>query len=383
MNNQLSVQKCLDYDKKHVYEALVELLQPFGGINAIIKPNARVLIKPNMLSCKSPERAATTHPSVIEELAKLCYEAGAKKVLIGDSPPAIFGKTEDFWKTTGFADAAKNSGAELVSFESSEKIPVEFKTNGQDLVAYVTKELYNADCVINLSKMKTHNLTRITGAVKNNFGFIPGFSKGLWHRTFPRAEQFAEFIVDFARKLPVSFNIMDGITAMDSQGPASGRVVEPHVLLAAFSPVNIDIGFCNIIGLDPLQVPYLKYCKKSGWWPENSDMLKYVGEPFEKVKYKGYIVPPTPPTALIPEFVINIARKLIRSVPHLTGKCIKCGRCAKICPAKAINISDKQAEFDYTKCISCFCCMEVCPAEAIKMKSSPLLDIYMKIRKLK
>ena len=70
MKNQLSVQKCLDYDKKHVHEALVKLLQPFGGINAIIKPNVRVLIKPNMLSCKNPERAATTHPSVIEELAK-------------------------------------------------------------------------------------------------------------------------------------------------------------------------------------------------------------------------------------------------------------------------------------------------------------------------
>ena len=383
MNNHLSVQKCLDYNKKHVNEALIKLLQPFGGIRAIVKPDFTVLIKPNMLSCKSPERAATTHPVVIEELAKLCYNAGAKNVLVGDSPPAIFGKTEDFWKTTGFADAAENSGAQLVSFETSEKVPVEFKTNGQDLVAYVTKELYNADCVINLSKMKTHNLTRITGAVKNNFGFIPGFSKGLWHRTFPRAEQFAEFIVDFARKLPVTFNIMDGINAMDSQGPASGRVVNPQILLASFSPVTVDIGFCNIIGIDPLQVPYLKYSKKVNWWPENSDIPVYVGEPLENVKYKGYIVPPTPPTALIPDFIINIARKLVKSIPRLTGKCVKCGRCSKICPAKAINISDRQAEFDYSKCISCFCCMEVCPAEAIKMKSSPLLDMYMRLRKLK
>ena len=79
------------------------------------------------------------------------------------------------WNTTGFAQAAKNSGAEMVSFESEEKAPVEFFSNGKNLEAYVTKEIYNADCVINLSKMKTHNLTRITGAVKNNFGFIDNY----------------------------------------------------------------------------------------------------------------------------------------------------------------------------------------------------------------
>ena len=173
--------------------------------------------------------------------------------------------------------------------------------------------------------------------------------------------------------------IKGGVSAMDLQGPASGRIVFPHVIIAAYSPVIVDIGFCDIIDLDPVQVPYLKYCKKVGWW----ELPKYVGEPLENVKYKDYAVPPTPPTALIPDAILNIAKKLIKSVPRLTGKCVKCGRCAKVCPAKAINITSKQAEFDYSKCISCFCCMEVCPAEAIKMKSSPLLDIYMRLRKLK
>ena len=379
----LSIQKCASYEQIKVKEAIIKLLEPLGGIKAFVRSGNKVLIKPNMLTCKEPERAATTHPAVIEAVASLCHEAGAT-VLIGDSPPAVFGRTEEFWEKTGFAAAARNSGAQLTSFETDAKVPVKFFSNGREITVHLVKTLFLADVVINLPKMKTHNLTRITGAVKNLFGLIPGLAKAQWHKIFPRAEEFAYFIADLGHQIPVTLNIMDGIESMDGQGPAGGRVVKSEVLLAATSPVTIDLGFCRLIGLDPATVPTLSRCNQLNWGPKSFDELEFAGCPPEAAAIKNYQVPGTPPISIIPDFIINFMRRLLWAGPVLLpDTCIKCCRCQKICPADAITISTAGAKFDRQKCISCFCCMEVCPVEAIEMKSSPLLSLGLKMRGLK
>ncbi len=380
---KLSLQKCSSYQSAELRTAIENLLAPLGGIENFVKPGQKVLIKPNMLTCKEPERAATTHPAVIETVARLCREAGAT-VLIGDSPPAVFGRTEEFWKTTGFAEAAARADSSLICFESEPKAPIKFFTNGREVTAHVVKTLFMVDTVINIAKMKTHNLTRITGAVKNLFGLIPGFSKAQWHKTFPAAEEFSDFIADFAHQIPVSLNILDGIEGMDGQGPAGGRVVKCDVLLASTSPVTVDIGFCRLVGLNPEQVPTLKRCRQLNWGPKDFAAVEVVGCPVTEAEIKDFNVPRTPPISMIPGFIIRLVRRLIWTGPVLLpDTCIKCGRCKKICPADAINISDKGAEFDRDRCISCFCCMEVCPVEAIEMKSSPLLAVGLRVRGLK
>lgn len=384
MGIKVSLQKCESYEKLTVKEAVHNLLKELGGIGAFVKTGDSVLIKPNMLSCKEPERAATTHPAVIEAVVRECFDAGALKVFVGDSPPAIFGRTEDFWNKTGFAEATKTAGGELLCFEKDEKANVTLNIYGKEVTASVIKTVFDADCVICISKMKTHNLTRITGAVKNNFGFIPGFAKAMWHRTFTKVDEFSAFVTELARALPVKLHIMDGIEAMDLQGPASGRVVNNKVLIASESPVAVDMGFCRVVGLNPEKVPIMKYCKKIGWGPKSFDEVEFVGTPVEQCEVKGYVVPPAPPVYLIPDFILNFIRKLIWTGPSLKkGKCAKCGRCKNICPAKAIEISDSGAGFDRSKCISCFCCMEVCPVEAIEMQASPLMAIVLKLRNVR
>ncbi|NCB37198.1 MAG: DUF362 domain-containing protein, partial [Erysipelotrichia bacterium] len=353
----LSAQKCLSYNPEELSEAIKNLLKPLGGIEAFIKPGFRVLIKPNMLTCKTPERAATTHPALISAVATACVNAGAE-VIIGDSPPAIFGRTEQFWETTGFAQAAKDSGARLICFENEPKAPISFKTNKRDVTAHIVKTFFMVDAVINLPKLKTHNLTRITGAIKNLFGLIPGFSKAQWHKIFPRAAEFSNFISDFAHQLPVTLNIMDGIEGMDGQGPAGGRVVKTGVLLASASPVAIDTAFCTLINVKPSEVHMLRRCHELNWGPKNIDEIEWLGEPAENIVIKDFCIPRVSPYDLIPEFILNLGRRLLWAGPALLpDTCIKCGRCKEICPAEAIEITDSGAKFDRNRCISCFCCM--------------------------
>lgn len=381
--NLLSLQKCTDYRQPLVDAAIKRLLEPFGGIDAFVKAGQKVLLKPNMLSCKDPGKAATTHPAVIEAVARLCVEAGAK-VFIGDSPPSIFGRTEDFWNRTGFAAAAANSGASLVCFENDDKQEVNFTSNGRALRVYITRHYFDADLVINLPKMKTHNLTRITGAMKNLFGLMPGLAKAQWHKAFPRPEEFSNFIVDLARQLPCALTIMDGIEGMDKQGPSGGRVVNPGVLLAATSPAIVDLGFCAVVGADPATIPMLAYCRRIDWGPADINNLTLAGDPLADLKFPEYRIPRLVPTSFIPERLIKLARKLAWAGPELLPNlCIKCGRCQKICPADAIVIGEKGPEFNRERCISCFCCMEVCPVDAIEMKTSFLLGLIFKMRGLK
>lgn len=382
-NAMLSLQKCQNYDQEKVDAAVTALLQPLGGIKAFVSPGQKVLLKPNMLSCKDPGKAATTHPAVIEAVAKLCVKAGAR-VFIGDSPPSIFGRTEEFWNRTGFARAAANSGAQLLCFENDDKQPISFNCNGRDITVYITQHYFDADLVINLPKLKTHNLTRITGAMKNLFGLMPGLAKAQWHKHFPKPVEFSNFIVDLAQHLPCALTIMDGIEGMDGQGPSGGRVVTPGVLLAATSPATIDLGFCALIGVDPAAIPMLKHCRDLNWGPASLDDVELAGEKLEDISCKDYRVPRLAPVSLIPEWAVNYARKLAWAGPELLPNlCIKCGRCQKICPADAIRITENGAQFNRERCISCFCCMEVCPVDAIEMKTSFLLGLIFKIRGLK
>lgn len=85
------------------------------------------------------------------------------------------------------------------------------------------KELLDRDCVISLCKMKTHALERITGAVKNSYGFVYGFHKAKGHTLYPSADSFARMLVDLNQYVKPRLYIMDGIVAMEGNGPGSGR----------------------------------------------------------------------------------------------------------------------------------------------------------------
>lgn len=120
------------------------------------------------------------------------------------------------------------------------------------------------DCVINLCKMKTHMLERITGAQKNIFGCVFGFNKGASHVAYPNAFDFAEMLADLNRLIRPRLHILDGIDAMEGNGPQSGTPKHMGVILASTDPVALDSLFASLIWLDPYLVPTNKTGEKRG-----------------------------------------------------------------------------------------------------------------------
>ena len=117
------------------------------------------------------------------------------------------------------------------------------------------KEVVESDAIINVCKMKTHALERITGAVKNVYGFICGLKKAAGHVKFPNDTVFARMLADIHRCTHPRLHIMDGIIAMEGNGPGAGTPTPMNVLLVSTDPVALDTVYCYLINLDPEAVP--------------------------------------------------------------------------------------------------------------------------------
>jgi len=165
----VSIVKASQYDKSTVGRALEESFKNLGGVEKFVKPGMKVALKANLLMKKSPEEAATTHPVLVGELARIIKKAGAD-VLIVDSPggPYTRSRLEDIYVATGMKQVADEVGAQL-NFDTSE-VEVQNPHGKYIKKLKILKPLVDADLVINLPKLKTHGQMVYTGAVKNMLG---------------------------------------------------------------------------------------------------------------------------------------------------------------------------------------------------------------------
>jgi len=235
--------RCDSYELSQVRTALVQLLKPLGGMGSFVMAGERILLKPNMLSVKSPEQAVTTHPVVVRAVADLVREAGGR-VMIGDSPG--MGGFQRVADKSGIARAAAESGAELIEFKATVDLP------GSGIFRRFTlaRAYWEADKIINLPKLKTHEMMTMTCAVKNLFGAVVGAEKAGWHlKAGASREQFARLLLEiYLLKKPV-LNIVDAIVAMEGNGPGSGDPLQVGALIAGVNPVAVDMVAGRLAGI--------------------------------------------------------------------------------------------------------------------------------------
>lgn len=366
--------RCDAYEEEEVFRAVERGVTLLGGATRFFKEGETLLLKPNVLSGKSPDRAITTHPTVFRAVIRLFQEAGAK-LSYGDSPG--FGKVETVVHKSGLAAVAKEYDVPLANF--TEGRVVSYPEGYMSKQFTIAEGVLEADGIVSLSKLKTHALTRMTGAVKNQFGCIPGLRKGEFHARMQRIDQFAPMLVDLCQLLAPRLYIMDGIVGMEGNGPGNGTPKPLRVLLFSTDPVALDAAACHIVCLDPKLVPTIVKGQEQGLGI--FDEIEWLGDPLDDF--------------LCPDFDVNrkgdwskdaagkLSSRLIKNyvTPRpviLKDKCTCCGTCVKVCPVdpKALHFpqGDKTVppEFDYSLCIRCYCCQEMCPDSAIVVKT-PLL----------
>ncbi|MBE0417670.1 MAG: DUF362 domain-containing protein, partial [Coriobacteriia bacterium] len=259
MGSTVALVRCETYDEDVVHAAVGRGLELLGGADRFVTPGERVLLKPNLLVASAPGSSVTTHPSVFAAVARHLADAGAN-LSYGDSPAV--GRPEGVARRAGLADVAAHLDIPFADFTNSRDFSAR---DGQVVKRWsIAEGVFAADRVVSLPKMKTHALTRMTGAVKNQFGCIPGARKGEFHARMPDIRRFAQMLVDLCAAVAPRLYVMDGIVAMEGNGPRGGDSRPVGVLLLSDDPVALDATACRLMGLDPTLVETVTLGQESG-----------------------------------------------------------------------------------------------------------------------
>lgn len=367
----VSITQCNSYEYSDVLHRISTLLAPLGGMSAFVKKGDRVLVKPNMLSAKLPEQAVTTHPMIVRVVAEMVREAGGM-VFIGDSPG--IGSFRSVADRSGIAVAAQESGAELVGFDKT----LEVHGVGRFKRISVAQTYWQADKVINLPKLKTHEMMTMTCAVKNLFGAVVGTEKAGWHlKAGTSREQFARLLLEIYLLKKPALNIVDGIVAMEGNGPGSGDPIHLGVLIAGINPVAVDVVAGKIAGIAPNLLYIEREAVNMGLPGSRLDEILINGTPLEKVVGAHFRLPGGLDVQFgLPGFLKKMLKQHLTSFPQANSKkCILCGICRDACPPAAITIKNSALSVDNARCIRCWCCRELCPHDAMEVQKGTLLRL--------
>lgn len=255
MNNssksKVAVVYCDSYDNEQVYMAMCAGIDMLGGIEHFVGKEERILVKPNFLVPSEPDKAIITHPSVITAMLRILHEHDYVDICCGDSPG--HGTLSSAFTKAGLEDVLRQYGVRQA--DMSDEVLTDFPEGIEAKRFWLTKAAAESDAIISLSKMKTHALEKITGAVKNLYGLICGYRKAAGHVKYPNASIFARMLADIHRCVKPRLHIMDGIAAMEGNGPGSGTPVKMNVLLFSADPVALDAVFCRLVDLAPEFIP--------------------------------------------------------------------------------------------------------------------------------
>lgn len=352
MVEKVAIVKCSSYKQEEVDRAVKNALDL---INFEFKKGIRVLIKPNLVGCFPRNQIAiTTNPSVIQAVCKI-LKKNKCRIFIGDSP---FTNYKCSFRESGVNKL--NKYGKILVFEQ-EKL-IEINDSGAKILKRfeIPRIIREVDLVINMPKLKTHTLTKYTGAIKNLYGCIPGGLKQRLHNEARGEEKFSKLLVDIYQNIKPELTIMDAVVGMDREGPSAGQPRKVNLILASKNGVALDIAAAKIIGLKPRKIYMIREAVRR----KLADYkFEFVG--MDKLPKLDFIIPSSSQMSRTRKLLTRLFREKPIVVDRI--RCARCGICMKHCPGKSIMLNP-YPEIDRKKCIRCFCCIEICPQHALSLK---------------
>lgn len=214
-------------------------VERLGGMSQFVTPADVVVVKPNVGWDRTPEQGANTHPDVVAEVVRLCRDAGAGRVIVSDCP---VGRSRSAFERSGILAAASAAGAEVIVPEDSRYLSVEIskRLGTWDIL----EPFVIATKIINVPVAKHHDLTGVTGGLKNWIG-ITGKLRVMFHDDLQRS------IAELAALMRPTLTIVDASRVLMQHGPVGGSLddVKPvRTIAAGVDPVALDAWVCSLFG---------------------------------------------------------------------------------------------------------------------------------------
>ncbi len=238
--------------KESINEILKEAVR-----NAGLRGKRKIFVKPNM---SHPEYVpgVVTNPALISELVSLLRD-GAQEVIVGESNGFNYPCASAFEKT-GIEAAVKEAGGTIVNLSEDKVVRVKFESNSSPLKElFLPKTVLEADAVVDLALMKTHEFTMYSGAIKNLFGCVPSNRRIYLHPYLP------EVFLRLYSILKPQLTVMDARVALEGNGPTKGKPVNMNLMLTSNDALATDVTASKIMGLSLEEISYLNYItRKTG-----------------------------------------------------------------------------------------------------------------------
>ena len=257
----------------------------------VVKKGMVVFLKTNALSPHPASRAITTHPEVVRAVIRYLKKYDVR-IIVGDNPATKEMKT--VYKVNGTLSVIEEEKVEMA--ENSELKVIEADNYKRYKEFNVSKQIIEADILINMPKLKTHGLAYFTGAEKNLFGTIYGLEKAQWHVKSSTPLEFGEAMTDLysaikkEMKDKVFVNLMDGIEGLEGEGPSTGgSKKEANVLLASKDAVALDRVAMEIVKLDSSKSFISIITNNRGLGEFNLENIKILGDDlslFKNIKFE-------------------------------------------------------------------------------------------------
>jgi len=325
------IQECREYELNGLMKKINDGIERLGGWDLFVHPGDKVLLKVNLIGPKSSDSAAVTHSEFVRAVARILKQRGCE-VWIGDSSGGAI---------AGIAPTAKS-----------------FRAAGYEKVAVEE------------------------GAVKNVFGCIPGLRKARYHKMAPNPESFGEILADIHQNAEFKLHIMDGIFAMQGEGPTAGDVYPANKILMSTDPLALDVAALKMLGVEVGEVAILGAAKERKIGECKLEDIIIDGDYKAIPKLDNFKLPKRYKSGKKRNNKVLIkVIDFFKTAPMVNRKkCRNCNVCVESCPVKAINRDTKQ--IDYKVCIECMCCHELCMYKAVELKKENFLaDILTRLNR--
>ena len=331
----------------------------------------RVAIKTNALKASDPDRDATaTHYKLVKAVVDKVESFSPSRIVVGDSVGTeSYGNSEYVFRISRQKEAAGRYYQNL----NRRMTVIQMEEPFRRKIALL-RDVMESDVYISVPKMKTHGLTRISGAMKNNYGLLAGAQKSWFHYYSVDPEKFARVIVELFRIRPPDLVIMDAILAMEGYGPASPETRWVNKILASTDAVALDTVEAKIVGFTVADVPYLKIAREMGLGETDFNSIEVTGDASTIREYHR----PVPPESSFSYkagvgsgrtsrefFRTRIAYRPVFSAEKCDQEC---NACVNACPSGALTRGPAAPVLDPEKCMLCTACRESCDHEAVQLE---------------
>lgn len=361
-----------------VEQATQRVLALLGGMAAILDGASVALLKPNLVAGRAAATGATTSFDLLQAVAAQVRACGAEPLLC-EIPGTEFDR-EATYTLLGLEAFCARHGIRIVRIEPEGGTPdwIEVRPPGaRRLRRLHVPRLLQEACLINLPVLKTHIVSRMSLGLKNLMGLLPRPDRRAMHTL-----GIDRCIVDMNLGIRPALTIVDGSMGQDGEGPLYGSAADLGVLVAGRQSLAVDLVCCELVGVNPCQVPHLrlalKHMGRPAWTSvgEQPGVIKQFRLPASKPLYRFlfWLMYPLdyPYTWLAGRgrhlCTALYATGLVGTRPRIDSTtCTRCGTCVQACPLPDV-IDLKTLTIDPRTCQRCLRCYQACPQGAIGVR---------------